>query len=139
MCLLSSLTTQDFVETLGNPDEPTSSDESLEEPLPSTSQTAVIEALNLSCDDFPINKSSIQRIRTQNRKDRTESIKSDFQNNLPETVTVHWDGKLLPGLDVRSSKEERLPILISLGEKEQLLAAPKLERSLRYFNLIKFD
>ncbi|CAH1101153.1 unnamed protein product [Psylliodes chrysocephalus] len=74
---------------------------------------AVVEALVLSCDDFPINKSSIQRIHTQSRKDRTESIKSD--------------GKLLPELDVRSFKEERLPILISFGEKEQLLAVPKLE------------
>lgn len=90
---------------------------------------AVVEALDLSCDDFPINKSSIQRIRTQSRKDRAESIKSDFQDNMPEMVTVHWDGKLLPGLDVRSSKEERLPILISFGEKEQLLAVPKLESS----------
>lgn len=162
-----SLTTQDLIETPGYPDQPTSSDESIDEPLPSTSQTvssgsitkrgrkdfitpklvaaldrcqlsirdsvyilqAVVEALDLSSDDFPINKSSIQRIRTKTRKDRAESIKSDFQNNLPESVTVHWDGKLLPGLDVRSSKEERLPILISFEEKEQLLAVPKLESS----------
>lgn len=90
---------------------------------------AAVEALGLNCDDFPINKSSIQRIRTQMRKDRAESIKSDFQNNVPEVVTVHWDGKLLPGLDVRSCKEERLPIVISFGEKEQLLAVPKLDNS----------
>ncbi|XP_036340150.1 uncharacterized protein LOC118749456 [Rhagoletis pomonella] len=63
------------------------------------------------------------------RKHRAESIKSDFQNNMPEVVTVHWDGKLLPGLDVKSSKEERLPIIISFEEKEQLLAVPKLESS----------
>lgn len=90
---------------------------------------AAVEALGLSCDEFPINKSSIQRIRTQTRKIRAESIKSDFKNNVPEIVTVHWDGKLLPSLDVRSSKEERLPILISFGDKEQLLAVPKLESS----------
>lgn len=90
---------------------------------------AAVEALGLSCDEFPINKSSIQRIRTQTRKNRAESIRSDFKNNVPEVVTVHWDDKLLPGLDVRSSKEERLPILISFGDKEQLLAVPKLESS----------
>ena len=45
-----------------------------------------VEALGLSCDDYPINKSSIQRIRTQMRKDRAESIKSDFHNNLPEVL-----------------------------------------------------
>lgn len=159
-------TTQCSVQTQEHCDQLSSSDESLEEPLPSTSNLssattqkrgrkdfitpklvaaldrcklsvrdsvfilqAVIEALGLSCDDFPVNKSSIQRIRTQSRKDRAESIKSDFQNNIPEMVTVHWDGKLLPGPDVRSSKEERLPILISFGEKEQLLAVPKLESS----------
>lgn len=148
-------------------EQSTSSEESLEEPLPSTSQSvsslptstrgrknfitsklvatldrcqlsirdsvyviqSVVEALGLSCDVYPINKSSIQRIRAQMRKDRAESIKSDFQNKVPEVVTVHWDGKLLPGLDVRSSKEERLPIIISYDEKEQLLAVPKLDSS----------
>ncbi|CAH0552487.1 unnamed protein product [Brassicogethes aeneus] len=34
--LSSSLTTEDFIETQENPDQPTNSDESLEEPLPST-------------------------------------------------------------------------------------------------------
>lgn len=90
---------------------------------------AVVEALGLSSDDFPINKSSIQRIRTQTRKSRAEAIKADFQDNVPDVVTVHWDGKLLPGLDVRSSKEERLPIIVSFEGKEQLLAVPKLESS----------
>lgn len=36
---------------------------------------ATEEALDLSCDDFPINKSSIQRIRTYLREDRAKSIK----------------------------------------------------------------
>lgn len=90
---------------------------------------AVVEALALNSDDFPINKSSIQRVRTQARKSRAEAIKTDFQNNLPDVVTVHWDGKLLPGLDVRSSKEERLPIIASFDDREQLLAVPKLESS----------
>jgi len=90
---------------------------------------AVVEALGLSSDDFSINKSSIQRIRTETRKSRAEAIKSDFQNNVPDVVTVHWDGKLLPGLDVRSSKEERLPVIASFDDKKQLLAVPKLEHS----------
>lgn len=90
---------------------------------------AVVEALGLSSDDFSINKSSIQRIRTETRKSRAEAIKSDFQNNVPDLVTVHWDGKLLPGLNVRSSKEERLPIIASFDDRDQLLAVPKLESS----------
>lgn len=90
---------------------------------------AVIEALGLSSDEFPINKSSVQRIRTQSRKNRAATIKADFRNNVPDVVTIHWDGKLLPALDIRTSKEERLPILISFEDKEQLLAVPKIESS----------
>lgn len=90
---------------------------------------ATIEALGHNTDEFPISKSSIQRIRTEKRKERAEAIKVDFQNEVPDTVTVHWDGKLLPALDARKSKEERLPIVISYGNKEQLIAVPKLDNS----------
>ena len=48
---------------------------------------------------------------------------------MPDVITVHWDSKLLPGLVVRSSKEERLSVLISYEEKELLLAVPKLDSS----------
>ena len=60
---------------------------------------------------------------------RAKDIKTDFQDCVPDIITVYWDGKLLPGLDVRSPKEERLPILISFEEKELLLAVPKLDSS----------
>ncbi|KAK2707510.1 hypothetical protein QYM36_015274 [Artemia franciscana] len=89
----------------------------------------VARALGLSSDDFSINKSSIQRIRTEIRESRTEAIKPDFQNNVPDVVTVHWGGKLLPGLDVRSSREERLPVIASFHGREQLFAVSKLESS----------
>ena len=36
---------------------------------------------------------------------------------------------MLPSLDVRSPKEERLPVLISFEEKKLLLAVPKLDSS----------
>nr|CAH7758097.1 unnamed protein product [Callosobruchus chinensis] len=87
---------------------------------------ATLEALGLNVDEYPISKSSIQRIRTEKRKERAEAIKVDFQNDVPVVVTVHWDGKLLPALDARKSKEELLSILITHGNKEQLLAVPKL-------------
>ena len=35
----------------------------------------------------------------------------------------------MPALDVRKSKEERLSIVISYGNKEQLIAVPKLDNS----------
>lgn len=90
---------------------------------------ATIEALGHNTDEFPISKSSIQRIRTEKRKQRAEAIKLNFQNDVPDTVIVHWDGKLLPALDVRKCKEERLPIVITYDNKEQLIAVPKLDSS----------
>lgn len=90
---------------------------------------ATIEALGHNTDEFPISKSSIHRVRTEMRRERAEAIKVDFQNKVPDTVTVHWDGKLLPALDSRKCKEERLPIVISYDDKEQLIAVPKLDNS----------
>lgn len=90
---------------------------------------ATIEALGHNTDEFPISKSSMQRVRTEKRKERAEAIKVNFQNQVPDTVTVHWDGKLLPALDSRKFKEERLPIVITYDDKEQLIAVPKLDNS----------
>lgn len=90
---------------------------------------AVIEALGLNTAEFVINKSSIHRIRKNNRKKSAESIKVAFQNDIPQILTVHWDGKLLPALNVRDTKEERLPIIVSFGDREQLIGVPKLQNS----------
>ncbi|GBP75472.1 Histone-lysine N-methyltransferase SETMAR [Eumeta japonica] len=73
--------------------------------------------------------SRLEDMARKKRKERAEAIKVDFQNDLPDTVTVHWDGKLFPALDVRKCKEQRLPIGISYGDKEQLIAVPKLDNS----------
>ncbi|GBN69324.1 hypothetical protein AVEN_36030-1 [Araneus ventricosus] len=90
---------------------------------------ASIDALGCNIDEFPISKSSIQRIRTEKRKERAENVKIDFQNKVPGVVTLHSDGKLLPALSARKSKEERLPIVISYELKEQLIAVPRLDNS----------
>ncbi|GBM84693.1 hypothetical protein AVEN_49843-1 [Araneus ventricosus] len=82
---------------------------------------ATIDALGCNNDEFPIGKSSIQRIRTEKRKERPENIKIDFQNEVPDVVTLHRDGKLLPALSARKSEEERLPIVISYGLKNNSL------------------
>ncbi|GBM27511.1 hypothetical protein AVEN_157210-1 [Araneus ventricosus] len=81
-------------------------------------EATVEEALGCNIDDFPISKSSSQRIPTEKRKERAENIKIDFQNQVPDVVTLHWDDKLLPALSARKSKEERLPIVISYGLKK---------------------
>ncbi|GBN80786.1 hypothetical protein AVEN_60872-1 [Araneus ventricosus] len=90
---------------------------------------ATIDVLGCNIDEFPISKSSIQRIRTEKRKERAQNIKIDFQNKVPDVVTLHSDGKLLPTLSARKSKEERLPIVISCEFKEQPIAVSRLDNS----------
>ncbi|GBN76714.1 hypothetical protein AVEN_209579-1 [Araneus ventricosus] len=65
---------------------------------------ATIDALRCNIGEFPISKSSVQRIRTEKRKERMENIKIDFQNEVPDVVTLDWDDKLLPALSARKSK-----------------------------------
>ncbi|GBN00966.1 hypothetical protein AVEN_3380-1 [Araneus ventricosus] len=89
---------------------------------------ATIDALGCNTDEFPISKSSIQRIRTEKLKEHAENIRIDFQNKVPDVVTLHWDLKLLPALRARKSKEERFPIVISYGLKEQLIAVPRMDK-----------
>lgn len=36
---------------------------------------------------------------------------------------------MLPGLHVRSSKDDRLPVVVTFGNRKQLFAVPKLENS----------
>ncbi|GBN44593.1 hypothetical protein AVEN_137748-1 [Araneus ventricosus] len=59
----------------------------------------------------------------------SEYIKVEFQNDIPQILTIHWDGKLLPALNVRDSKEERLAIIVSFDDREQLIGVPKLQNS----------
>ncbi|GBM32750.1 hypothetical protein AVEN_83722-1 [Araneus ventricosus] len=88
---------------------------------------ATIDALGCNIDEFPISKSSIQRIRTEKPTERAENIKIYFQNEVPDVVTLQWNGKLLSASSARKSKEERLPVLISYVLKEQLMAVPRLD------------
>ena len=50
---------------------------------------ATVEALGFSTDEHPINKSSIQMIRSQMRMARAKDIKTDFQDHVPDVITVH--------------------------------------------------
>ncbi|GBM06118.1 hypothetical protein AVEN_265176-1 [Araneus ventricosus] len=89
---------------------------------------ATNDALGYNIDEFPVSKSSIERIRTEKWKERSENIKIDFQNKVPDVVALHSYGKLLLALSARKS-EERSPIIISYGLKEQLIAVPRLDNS----------
>lgn len=80
-----------------------------------------------SRDEFPVKKSTPQRIRTQTRKERVKSIKYDFQKEMPDVVSVHWDENFISALDVRTPKKERLSIFTSFGDRDQLSAMPTLD------------
>ncbi|GBN83317.1 hypothetical protein AVEN_268940-1, partial [Araneus ventricosus] len=60
-------------------------------------------------------------IRQIKRKESAESIKVAFQNDIPQNLTVHWDGKLLPALNAKYAKDKRLRIIVSFGDREQLI------------------
>uniref|UniRef100_A0A8D8UVV6 Uncharacterized protein n=2 Tax=Cacopsylla melanoneura TaxID=428564 RepID=A0A8D8UVV6_9HEMI len=89
---------------------------------------ATAEALGVKADDLVINRTSIQRCRQDVREERAGMIKERFKNTNLQHVVVHWDGKLLP--DITGKKmTERLPIIISSGDVEQILHVPELPDS----------
>lgn len=53
-----------------------------------------VEELGHNVDEFPISKSSIQRIRTEIQKERAKAIKVNFKNEIPNFVSVHWNREL---------------------------------------------
>lgn len=89
---------------------------------------ATAEALDHDPQNLVVSRSSIRLRRQQFRQQRTMLIRSRFRNSDLEGAVVHWDGKLLP--DVLSKENvERLAILISCGDEEQLIGVPVLENS----------
>lgn len=86
---------------------------------------AVVSALGHDADQVP-SHSTIRRHRIEGRK----QIANDLKQNLrtASSLVVHWDGKMLPDI-VDKEKVDRLPILISGLNTQQLLAVPKLEKS----------
>lgn len=51
----------------------------------------------------------------------------DLQNNRFEIVRFHWDGIILPGLNILRSKEERLSNMVSFDYREQIFEVRKQE------------
>lgn len=82
----------------------------------------IAKVLNVDVRDFNSSASSIQRNRNRSRA----SIVSKMNLKTSNYLVLHWDGKLLPD-DNESKKVERLPIVVSGENTEQLLGAPKLQ------------
>ena len=86
---------------------------------------ANIQVLGLDVQEFIIKRSSIHFHREKIREEKATEIKKHFKNTNLEAAVVHWDGKLLPAL---TDKEivDRLPVILSNCDSEQLLGVPVL-------------
>jgi len=69
--------------------------------------------------------SSIKRYREKSRMVLTNDIRKTFSTSELNAIVLHWDGKLLSGLNGKETVD-RLPIVITNNGKEQLLDVPKL-------------
>lgn len=86
---------------------------------------AVAKTLNLDSKTTVVSVSSIRRRRISNRIAAANALKINFQNMAKPRLLIHWDGKLLPDL-VGREVVDRIAILVSGDNMEQLLAVPKL-------------
>lgn len=90
---------------------------------------ATAEALGYDVNSLVINESSVHRCRDTLRIERTDTIKNKFQNYLSNYLTMHWNRKILPTLNVRDSSIDRSPIVITSKNTDLLIGIPKLEKS----------
>lgn len=80
-------------------------------------------SLGHEVNDLAINRESIRKARLKHRKQIAQTVKSNFDPAVP--LVIHWDGKMLPDI-TGNELVERLPVLVSGYEVEQLLGVPKL-------------
>ena len=83
----------------------------------------VAQSLRHDVGEINISRSSIYRERKKCRVDSANATRDGF--NPAVSLTVHWDGKLIPALTGKE-KVDRLPVLVSGFGVDQLLSVPKL-------------
>lgn len=76
-------------------------------------------------NQLALNEKSVRAARAKLRKTAAEGIQASFSADVP--LVVHWDGKLLPEL-IGKKKVDRLPILVSGENVDQLLNVPALSK-----------
>ena len=85
------------------------------------SETA--KSLGHNVENLALNRDSIRRQRMKHRLQQSETLKAEFQGNVP--LVVHWDGKLIPDLTTKEHVD-RLPVIVSGKGVSQLLTVAKL-------------
>ncbi|XP_050530606.1 uncharacterized protein LOC126899603 [Daktulosphaira vitifoliae] len=86
---------------------------------------ATAESFGLDTSELIINKTSINNFRKRFRENRMKKISNNFNLSTLGPCTIHWDGKLLPSLSGHQLVE-RLPIIVSNNNIEQLLDVPEI-------------
>ena len=77
-------------------------------------------------DDYNINRSSIHHARQKRRLFMASKLKASFDPLTP--LNLHFDGKLMMDL-TGDAKMDRLPVIVSGSEVDQLFCIPKLSAS----------
>lgn len=77
-------------------------------------QTETVRSIGQRPEEFNIHCSSIQDMRQSHRKLLTETLKVEFQTDVP--LIVHWDGKLLRDLTTKQHID-RLSIIVTGGSQ----------------------
>lgn len=86
----------------------------------------VIQSLGMDISQVNVSRSTIRRTRMSSRISDFKTIKDNFIKQKP--MIVHWDGKLMTDL-VGHKKVDRLPVIVTGADNEQLLGVPKLNSS----------
>ncbi|KAG0706301.1 hypothetical protein GWK47_024338 [Chionoecetes opilio] len=84
------------------------------------SYAAAAMSLGHDIEHITVSRSSIHRARVKNREEIAMSL--SFKPEVP--LVLHWDGKLLPSLADGRSLEERVAVLVSEEDTEELLGVP---------------
>ncbi|KAG0728657.1 hypothetical protein GWK47_003670 [Chionoecetes opilio] len=85
-----------------------------------SSYAAAAMSLGHDIKHITVSRSSIHRARVKNREEIVMSL--SFKPEVP--LVLHWDGKLLPSLADGRSLEERVAVLVSGEDTEELLGVP---------------
>ncbi|XP_025405317.1 uncharacterized protein LOC112679643 [Sipha flava] len=93
--------------------------------------TACVEASSLNPLNYVINRTSIRLSRQRFRELNASRIKQNFFDLNLKFLTIHWDSKIL--LDITGkTKVDRLPIIATVPNTEQLPGVPELSAGTGY-------
>lgn len=93
--------------------------------------TAVLDAISVDPNEYIINRTSIKSAREKFRQHIFKEMKYRFDNLNFKSYVLHWDSKLLPDINGHL-KVNRLPVINTAPNVEQLLGVPRLDSGTGY-------